>query len=225
MNKDVPAEVYKNLFAMLKYRGIETKQTLDMDKFHEDMMTREYTTIVGTRDVARKIVGGDDAADAAADGAATATTTVNVLIIQFNEKSMKGLKTPDFKKVLTDTMKNLEGKCEIMTVTEEPINTHLQKAVRDFVDENRYIENHAYPQFIIEYPKHELMDKHEVVPQDELDTLMFQLKTQPNKLPKILVNDTAAIWIGARPGQVVRIYRSSETAGTAVAYRLVKRVS
>ena len=114
--------------------------------------------------------------------------------------------------------------CEIMTVTERPLNTHLKKAIRDFKGENPtyYMENYSFRKFIIEFPKHELMDKHEIVSNDELKKLLFTLKTQKNKLPKMSSKDTGAVWIGIHPGQVVRIYRTSETAGMAIAYRVIK---
>jgi len=212
MDKDVPAEVYKNIFAMLGYRGVKTDQKPDMQKFQEDMASQEYTVIQGTRDIE---VVGDNGPEMKNTG---------VLIIQFNEDTLKGIKTPGFKKVLQDVTKNIEDtNRELITVTELPLNTHLQKAIREFARDTQYhIESYSYHKFIIEFPKHELMDVHEIVPVVELEKILYTLKTSVAKMSKILASDTAAVWIGARPGQVVRIYRTSETAGTAIAYRLVK---
>jgi DNA-directed RNA polymerase subunit H len=212
MNKDVPVEVYKNIFAMFGYRGVKTEQIPDMRKFQEDMASQEYTVISGTRDIEINSADGVE------------IKNIGVVVVQFNENSLKGLKTPAFKKVLQDTTKTLDkGNYELITVTEQPLNTHLRKAVREFTRDARYhIENYSYRKFIIEFPKHELMDKHEIIPSVELDKLLFTLKTQKSKLPKILSHDTAIVWIGARSGQVVRIHRTSETAGTAIVYRMVK---
>jgi len=40
-------------------------------------------------------------------------------------------------------------------------------------------------------------------------------------LPKILAADPACVWLGAEPGQLIKIWRLSETAGITIAYRLV----
>jgi len=40
-------------------------------------------------------------------------------------------------------------------------------------------------------------------------------------LPRILIRDPAARVLGARPGQIIRVERESQTAGTSYYYRLV----
>jgi DNA-directed RNA polymerase subunit H (RpoH/RPB5) len=208
MNKDVPAVIYANIYAMLPYRGITPDAPLDQDKFRADLSMRDYAVITGVRDIEKS---GEQ-------------VKIKSIIVLFNEGTSKGQKTADFKKVLVECVRgNDAATCELMTVTEEPLNTHLEKAVIAFkYGTEWYIENHSYSNFIIEFPKHEIMDKHEIVPATELDQLLFDLKTDKSKLPKMLSKDTGAIWIGARAGQVVRVYRTSETAGTAIAYRLVR---
>ena len=42
-------------------------------------------------------------------------------------------------------------------------------------------------------------------------------------MPAIPPDDPAAVWIGARPGQLVRITRPSETAGIEIEYRVVSQ--
>lgn len=208
MNKDIPAEVYNNLYALTKWRNIRADTPYDLGEFKKNMAARDYVVITGKRDV--EING--------------VFTPTNVVIVLFNEDSVKGSKTADFKKVLVDVAKTIsDDNCEIMTVTPQPLNTHLKKALDAFMrDHPWYVEAHSYSKFIIEFPLHEIMDKHEIVPHDELEKLLFVLKTDKSKFPKIHAYDTGVVWIGARPGQVVRIHRSSETAGIAIAYRLVK---
>ncbi len=68
---------------------------------------------------------------------------------------------------------------------------------------------------------HDLVPIHEVLPDDETRRLIEGYNIIPEQLPKILASDPAALAIGAKPNQIVRIRRKSKTAGEAVAYRLV----
>jgi len=72
---------------------------------------------------------------------------------------------------------------------------------------------------------HELVPEHVICPEEELKELFAKYKIKRKHLPKILVSDPAIKAIGARPGQVVKIYRKSEIAGESIAYRLVVQKS
>jgi DNA-directed RNA polymerase subunit H len=69
--------------------------------------------------------------------------------------------------------------------------------------------------------KHELVPKHEVVPIEEAVKILKELGVRPEQLPWIKASDPAARAIGAKPGDIVRIVRKSETAGEIVVYRYV----
>ena len=69
--------------------------------------------------------------------------------------------------------------------------------------------------------KHELVPKHEVLSPEELKNLLEKYRVKPYQLPRIRASDTAAIAIGAKPGDVVKITRKSVTAGQSVSYRYV----
>ena len=68
---------------------------------------------------------------------------------------------------------------------------------------------------------HELVPKHEVVPVDEAIKILRELGLRPDQLPLIRSSDPVASEIGAKPGDLVRIVRSSSTAGKAIIYRYV----
>ncbi|MBI4393599.1 MAG: DNA-directed RNA polymerase subunit H [Euryarchaeota archaeon] len=69
--------------------------------------------------------------------------------------------------------------------------------------------------------KHALVPRHEIVSQKEFNELMTRYKIVADQLPKILTTDPVVKAIKAKPGQLVRIKRDSQTAGQAIAYRLV----
>ena len=103
-------------------------------------------------------------------------------------------------------------------------NRFTHYARREAKEKNIWIITSKDPRFDIF--THELVPEHVICPEDELKTLLDTYKIKRRHLPKILVSDPAVKAIGAKPGQVVKIYRNSDVAGESIAYRLVvKRAS
>ncbi|MCW4047555.1 MAG: DNA-directed RNA polymerase subunit H [Candidatus Bathyarchaeota archaeon] len=69
--------------------------------------------------------------------------------------------------------------------------------------------------------EHALVPRHEILSTKERDELLAQLKVQPYQMPQIKSTDPAVKAIGAKPGDVLRIIRKSQTAGEHIAYRYV----
>lgn len=69
--------------------------------------------------------------------------------------------------------------------------------------------------------KHELVPKHSILSKDEVEDLLRRYHVKKYQLAKIVDQDPAAVAIGAKPGDIVRIVRKSPTAGLAVFYRVV----
>lgn len=69
--------------------------------------------------------------------------------------------------------------------------------------------------------KHTLVPRHEVLGEEERAEVLKRYRVQPHQLPQIKATDPAAIAIGARPGDIVRITRDSPTAGKHVLYKYV----
>jgi DNA-directed RNA polymerase subunit H len=68
---------------------------------------------------------------------------------------------------------------------------------------------------------HFLIPKHELLTKDEATQVLARFNSSPAQLPYIQSTDAIAKEIGAKPGDLVRITRSSETAGTSTYYRYV----
>jgi len=68
---------------------------------------------------------------------------------------------------------------------------------------------------------HDLVPEHTVLSEQESNELLKRYDIKIDQLPKIISTDPAAISIGAKPGQIIKIKRKSRTALSAIAYRLV----
>jgi len=68
---------------------------------------------------------------------------------------------------------------------------------------------------------HELVPLHMIISEKEKEELLKKYNIVTSGLPKIMDTDPVSIYIGAKPGQILKIIRKSDTAKEAVSYRLV----
>lgn len=60
-----------------------------------------------------------------------------------------------------------------------------------------------------------------ILPKEEARALLRKLHVRPWQIPWIKASDPLVKAVGAKPGDVLRIVRRSETAGESVIYKLV----
>lgn len=66
-----------------------------------------------------------------------------------------------------------------------------------------------------------LIPKHEILLGEKRKELLGEMHVEPYQFPWIKADDPIAIILGARPGDILKITRSSKTAGTYISYRYV----
>ena len=69
--------------------------------------------------------------------------------------------------------------------------------------------------------EHVLVPKHEITTAEERQKVLNEYRVQPYQLPRLRASDPAVKAIGAKPGDIVKIIRESQTAGKYVSYRYV----
>ena len=69
--------------------------------------------------------------------------------------------------------------------------------------------------------EHELVPKHEILTEKEVNDLLEEYHIKPYQMPYIRASDPAVKWIGAKPGDILRITRKSLTAGESLIYKYV----
>jgi len=71
--------------------------------------------------------------------------------------------------------------------------------------------------------EHVMVPDHKIMGEDEVLELLARYNITTEQLPKIYHDDPAVREIGANADDVIRVVRTSHTAGRAEAYRLVIR--
>ncbi len=73
-------------------------------------------------------------------------------------------------------------------------------------------------------PDHVYVPKHEIVSKEEAREVIAKYNCRLVELPLIFVTDPAIVGLGVKPGDLIKITRTSSTAGQAVYYRYVVEV-
>lgn len=68
---------------------------------------------------------------------------------------------------------------------------------------------------------HVMVPDHQIMSEEEVSELLSSYEITYDQLPKIYHDDPAVKAIGAKINDVIKIIRTSQTAGRAEAYRLV----
>lgn len=186
--------IYKNILACIEHQGCKAPPALSDSDVFDEFKRREYLEIpyVTARGKSARFY-----------------------LVPAESKYV--ISTPAFEKLLKFIPLTLD---EVFIVT-EPLSTHITKKVDAFVIQNPslYFMILTPRYFVFNIPTHAAYIKHEVVSKDDVKDVCWSMYSDVNKFQKINHTDVMAIWCGARPGDLVRIYRPSETAGVSIVYR------
>ena len=69
--------------------------------------------------------------------------------------------------------------------------------------------------------KHEIVPKHELLKPEEKEKVLKGYGITLRQLPRVLDTDPMSVHLQAKPGDVLRITRNSQTAGEYTYYRVV----
>ena len=106
-------------------------------------------------------------------------------------------------------------------ISNKDLSPSADKLIRDINTESSFkIEHFLVQNLLVNITHHELVPKHMIASEEEKKAVLKKYRVKESQLPKILVNDPVAKYLGVRRGQLVKIIRDSETAGKHVVYRI-----
>ncbi|KAK4166043.1 RNA polymerase [Cladorrhinum sp. PSN259] len=104
-------------------------------------------------------------------------------------------------------------------VTSVALSSQARK-VMTVTSQYTLIECFLEEDLLVNITHHELVPLHILLSRDEKNALLKRYRLKETQLPRILSKDPIARYLGLKRGQVVKIVRTSETAGRYASYRL-----
>jgi len=89
-------------------------------------------------------------------------------------------------------------------------------------DEYKLYEIFSMKNLMFNITHHEIVPKHILLNQEEIDLMLKQYQTTRAQLPKLLTTDPVAKYYGMKAGDVCKIIRQSPMTGESYYYRILK---
>ena len=106
-------------------------------------------------------------------------------------------------------------------VSNRSLTSSAEKLLKKLENESKLIiEFFTTSDLMINITHHEMVPRHIVCTREEKELVLKKYKAKESQLPKILVSDPVARYYGIRKGELMKIIRTSETAGFHVVYRI-----
>ena len=191
-------KVWKTVREMIKVRGYEVaNEKIDYDKWLSEIKSKksmEGTFIKKDRNDPN-----------------------NKISLYFQYFPDQKINSDDIKNYL-ELMKSTKINSGIIIISGK-LSQQAKQKVQD-INKELQIEVFTVNELVVNITEHELVPEHILLSKEEKDLLLKRYKIKENQLPKILVTDPVARYLGLKRGDVVKIIRVSETAGRYITYRI-----
>lgn len=146
------------------------------------------------------------------------TNNLGKLYVYFHNKTLTKVELKNKINKLIEQYKDENLKL-IILLKDKSTGTILKEVAKD---EYKNVEIFLNKNMIFNITHHQLVPKHIILTDEEVNELLEKYSTTLHKLPKILKSDPIAKYYGMKPNQVCKIIRKSPEVGNYLYYRLVK---
>ena len=115
-------------------------------------------------------------------------------------------------------MQTAEASSGIIITSSTKLSEQAKKQIEN--SKELTIEVFYLNELVVNITEHELVPNHTLLSKKDKKLLLERYKIKDSQLPKILVSDPVARYLGLKRGDVVKITRKSETAGRYITYRI-----
>jgi len=152
-----------------------------------------------------------------------ATTNKKIFVKYHLDSKLKSPAIYDYMDDLYDIEDILKNSDELIIVTKDRVNDSLRNLAEFvFINDKRFINIYDLNDYLFNILKNDLVPPHRVMTAEEKDAIIkkYYVTNAAKQFPEIKRFDPVASAIGARPGDLIEITRSSPTAVTTKYYRL-----
>lgn len=151
------------------------------------------------------------------------TKSGNIFQIKVNDdiKIIYHMKSKFIKNDLKKFLTSIEDEKykHIIFIFKEKINNNNEKNIQDLLDDVSY-ELFTINRLLFNITKHSYVPKHEIVSAEDTTEIMkkYSIKNK-SQFPIILKSDPVSRYYDFKPGQLIKINRSSTATGESITYR------
>lgn len=134
----------------------------------------------------------------------------------------KGLQEKDMRSLVNFASEEGLSKNGLIVVAMAPPSENLAKAIRSIIQEgSTKLEYFHINELQFDITTHRMVSPHRILKEEERTEFLRdkKIRTPEEELPTIDVLDIMSRWIGARPGDIVRVDRHSDVGGSVPYWR------
>lgn len=120
--------------------------------------------------------------------------------------------------IFLELLKNAQANSGLIIMPGK-MSSQAEQKIKE-INNQLQIEVFTLGDLVVNITEHELVPKHLLLSPEDKELLLKRYKIKEHQLPKILLSDPVARYLGLKRGDVVKIIRVSETAGKYITYRI-----
>jgi len=198
-------ELYKNIFALLKYRKYADPDNMYTEKqFMSQIDLNKFIKVSSSG-----IINNNN------------KLRVPIDIILLHDESTYLSKKEYFDKLLKNVSIPSDKPHEILIFSESPVNNTVANSINLLISKNDKLLFRVVHPCKIMVDMSKINSAHKVLTDEEYDAEQGVYNIPKYNLPKIKINDTMVIWTGARVDDVIKVTTICSNVANSTTYKIV----